>query len=212
MLKRLFQTSVTFSVVMLGLATPGCKTLEGDAGQPNYTSDAESNLAKGNEALASKNYIEAEKFFEYVRSKYPFLEASKEAELRLADTDFEREQFLEARDRYQNFVKLHPTHSKVDYAAYQAALTHYKEIPSDFFLLPPSREKDQVEVRSAQRALGEFVRQYPSSSHAAEAKAQFEETRKRLADHEMYVASFYRKRERWPAVVARLERVVAGLR
>ncbi|HET9450506.1 MAG TPA: outer membrane protein assembly factor BamD, partial [Aggregicoccus sp.] len=31
------------------------------------------------------------------------------------------------------------------------------------------------------------------------------EVRRRLAEHELYVAKFYAKRDRWPAVVRRLE-------
>jgi outer membrane protein assembly factor BamD len=50
---------------------------------------------------------------------------------------FERELWTEAADRYSGFVKLHPTHAKVDYAAYRAALSHYRDIPSDWFMLPP---------------------------------------------------------------------------
>src|SRR4051794_31448472 len=121
------------TTAMLGcLLLLGCKTLGGgDVGEPNYTSDADSNFARGMDALQSRNYLEAIKYFEHVRSNYPFLELAKEAELRLADAEFERERYLEARDAYLNFVKLHPTHPKVDYAAYRAALTHYKDIPSD---------------------------------------------------------------------------------
>lgn len=174
----------------------------------DYASDADSNLKLGIEALDDKNYLEAEKYFEYVKGKYPFLEAAKEAELKLADTDFDREQYLEARDKYQAFVKLHPTHPKVDYAAFRAALTHYKEIPSDLFILPPSEEKDQTEIRSSYRAMQDFVRQYPKSEYLAEAQKSVEEVKRRLAEHELYVADFYARRDRWPAVVGRLNNVV----
>ncbi len=193
----------------LGAAASGCKTLtSGDLVEPDYASDADTNLKRGDDALASKNFLEAERYFEFVKSKYPFLEAAKEAELRLADTDFDRERYAEARDRYLSFLKLHPTHPKVDYAAFRAALTHYKDIPSDFFLLPPSREKDQVEVRAALAAMNDFIRQYPKSVHLDEAKHIVDDARRRLAEHEMYVAEFYAHRDRWSAVVGRLSRVV----
>jgi len=187
----------------------GCQTLGGaDLGEPNYASDADTNMKRGEEALESKNFLEAERYFEYVKSKYPFLEAAKEAELKLADTDFERDRFIEARDRYQTFVKLHPTHPKLDYAAFRAALTHYKDIPSDFFLLPASREKDQVAVRNALSAMNEYIRSHPASAYVAEAKKIADDTRLRLAQHELYVADFYASRERWPAVIGRLNRLV----
>jgi outer membrane protein assembly factor BamD len=172
-----------------------------------FASDAQANLDKGNDALRTRSYLDAEKYFEYVKTKYPFLDVAKEAEIRLADTDFERERYTEARDRYQNFVKLHPTHPKVDYAAYRAALTHYKDMPSEFFILPPAKEKDQAEVRAANKAMADFVRSYPSSTYFPEAKKILDDTRKRLAEHELYVAEFYSKRKKWAAVAQRLETV-----
>jgi len=174
---------------------------------PQFASDAQANLAKGNEALRSKSYLDAEKYFEYVKTKYPFLDAAKEAEIRLADIDFDREKYTEARDRYQNFVKLHPTHPKVDYAAFRAALTHYKDMPSEFFILPPAREKDQGQVRAANKAMTDFVRSYPNSEYFPEAKKILEDTKHRLAEHELYVAEFYAKRGKWVAVAQRLETV-----
>jgi outer membrane protein assembly factor BamD len=171
---------------------------------PIYSTDADENLKRGLEAMEGKNFVEASKYFEFTRTKFPFLEASKEAELKLADCSFEQEKYVEARDRYQNFVRLHPTHPKVDYAAFKGAETHFKDIPSDFFLLPPSIEKDQIELKGALIALNEFVRLYPKSTHQEEAKTIIADVRRRLARHELYVAEFYEKREKWPAVIGRL--------
>ncbi|WP_224243386.1 outer membrane protein assembly factor BamD [Hyalangium gracile] len=191
------------------LLSTGCASLERNAGDPDYASKAEENLALGNEALENRDFYKAEKYFEFVKTKFPYLEASKEAELKLGDVAFEQDQFPEARELYLSFIKLHPTHPRVDYAAYRAALTHVKDMPSDFFLLPPSEEKDQTEVQSALRAMTDFLRQYPDSQYAAEAKVQEAEARRRLAEHELYVAAFYRKRQRWNAVAQRLEAMLS---
>lgn len=207
--KRVLASNTLILALGLAAVATGCASLSsGTPGQPRYAPDAQTNLDKGIEALDSSNYLEAQQYFEHVKSKYPFLEASKEAELRLAETDFRRERYAEARDLYRNFVKLHPTHAKVDLAAYQAALTHYKQIPSDFFAVPSSTEKDQTDVRSAATALSDFIRQYPDSQYKAEAEKTLLDVRKRLAQHERYVADFYKRRERWAAVAGRLERIV----
>src|SRR5919198_1067585 len=171
------------ALLLVALSLGGCATLSttGEV-EPDYAQDAETNLARGNQAFESRNYAEALKYFEHVRSRYPYLDVAKRAELRIADTHFAREEYIEARDAYLNFVKLHPTWPKVDYAAFRASLTHYKEIPSDFFLLPPSEDR-------------------------AEADQILADARKRLARHELYVASFYKRRERWRAVANRLETV-----
>lgn len=189
------------------VATSGCASVSSffsGNDDPLYSTEADENFKKGNEALESKNYTEAAKYFEFTRTKFPFLEVSKEAELRLADTAFEQEKYVEARDRYQNFARLHPTHPKVDYAAFRGAETHFRDIPSDFFLLPPAIEKDQVELKRALAALADFTRLYPRSEYQDRAKTIIDDVRRRLARHELYVAEFYRKRERWPAVVNRL--------
>jgi outer membrane protein assembly factor BamD len=184
----------------------GCAILSSteSGGDVEYSHDVADNLARGNRALESNNYEEAARYFEYVRTRYPFEAAAVTAELRLADVDFERAQFVEARDRYQNFVKLHPSSDRVDYAAFRAALTHYKDIPSDFFLVPSSREKDQAEPLNTLRTMSDFVKSYPESKYVEEAKKIVAETTRRLAEHELYVAEFYAKRGRWPAVVNRL--------
>jgi outer membrane protein assembly factor BamD len=193
--------------ILVALSLAGCATLNTREGEPDYAQDAETNFTRGSEAFEKRNYDEALKYFEYVRSRYPYLDVAKRAELRIADTHFEREEYAEARDAYLNFVKLHPTWPQVDYAAFRAALTHYKEIPSDFFLLPPSEEKDQSEVRNALRAMQDFLRQYPKSEYVAQGEQIVADTRRRLARHELYVAHFYARRERWRAVTHRLETV-----
>src|SRR5687768_12283668 len=118
----------TIQGVALCLCFLGCATFQNDTGEPDYAADAQTNFNRGNEAMESSNYLEAEKYFEFVRAKYPFLEAAREAELRIGDAQFEQEKFIEARDTYNNFVKLHPSFPRVDYAAYRAAYTYYRQI------------------------------------------------------------------------------------
>ncbi len=196
---------VAFLTAVLLFAS-GCASLtSGQAGEPDYASAAEENLRLGTEALENKDFLRAQKYFEFVRAKFPYQEAAREAELKLADVEFAREAWPEAREAYESFIKLHPTHAKVDYAAYRSALTHVEDYPSDFFALPPPEEKDQGEIQAALLAMEDFRRQYPKSEYADDAKAQADEARRRLAEHELYVARFYQKRERWKAVAQRLE-------
>jgi outer membrane protein assembly factor BamD len=184
----------------------GCAALsKGQPGEPDYASAADANLRLGDDALERKDFLQSEKYYEYVRTKFPYLEAANEAELKLGDLNFAQERYPEAREKFQSFIKLHPTHPKVDYAAYRAALTHFADVPSSFFLLPPAREKDQTEVHAALASLSDFIRQYPRSQYLPEAKENLDKTRLRLAEHEMYVAAFYARRERWKAVAQRLE-------
>lgn len=188
-----------------------CESLPGgevDAADIQYADDAETNIKKGNESLRSSDFTMAQRYFEYVKAKYPFLEAAKIAELRIADTLLAAEQHIEARDRYETFVRMHPTHDEVDYAAYKAAESHWLEAPDPFLFFPPAYEKDLTGVRNAVRTLQAFLRDYPNTEHKEEAQKTLDAARRRLAEHELYVAGFYEKRKQWPAVVGRLKTVV----
>jgi len=198
-------------LLLLSLAAlaAGCTTFAGTStATPTFASDATNNMRLGNEALADHQYGMAEKYFEYVKTKYPFIDVSREAEIRLADVSFEHELWTEARDRYTAFVKLHPSYFRVDYCAYRAALTYYRDMPSSFFILPPSPEREQTQVHGAWDLLSAFIKTYPNSVYVPEAKKHAEEARQRLAQHEMYVADFYEKRGHLAGAVGRLETLV----
>jgi len=189
---------------LLALAA-GCAGNAPKPGAKPPETEAEAVLIKGQEAMKEKNYEEARVYFDLVTARYPFLDAARTAELRIADISYDKEEYPEARDKYQQFLKLHPTHPEVDYAAFRAAMTNYQEIPKDFFILPPSYEKDQTPVKNALRAMEDFIRQYSKSKYVEEAKKTHTEVRRRLCQHELYVANFYAKRGKWQAVVGRLD-------
>jgi outer membrane protein assembly factor BamD len=192
----------------LAILTTACGTVSSGGPTPTYGGEAATNMKRGNDALANKDYTLAERYFEYVKTKYPFVDASREAELRLADVSFERELWSEARDRYIGFVKLHPSYFRVDYAAFRAAQTYYRDMPSGFFLLPPVSEREQTNVRGAFDSMTAFVKSYPSSVYVPEAKKDAETARQKLAAHEMYVADFYEKRGHLAGAAGRLETLV----
>ncbi len=168
----------------------------------------EEDFKKGEEEEKSKNWLEAQKLFESIKTKYPFSRYAPLAEIHLADIKLEQDRMVEAADAYQQFVKLHPSHELVDYAAYRVGLARWKNSPSDFFLFPPSYEKDQVEVKAAVKAYDEFLKAYPKSKYAPDARREVAEARSKLAEHEWYVATFYEKRAHWPGVAVRLETLV----
>lgn len=185
----------------------GCASLD-STGEPSYADDSEVNFTRGQKALDDGRHLEALKYFEHVRYKFPYSSHAALADLAVGDTYFSQEKYLEAIDAYRNFLKLRPNHPRSDYAEFRVALSHYKDIPSDFFIFPPSSEKDQTAVRKALETFGLFVERYPSSEHTAEAKRLHQDVRLRLARHELYVADFYLHRERWRAAVGRLDHLL----
>lgn len=181
-----------------------CAHVDG-AGELRFSGDPKLDLEAGQEAQRAGRHLDAVKFFEQVRTKHPFSGQAALADLALADLDFEREKYPEAIEGYRSFLKLRPSHPSADYAQFRIALSHYKDIPSDFVLFPPPTQKDQSAVRAARRSLEDFLRFHPSSSHQPEAQRLLSDVKRRLAEHELYVADFYLHRKRWKAAVGRLD-------
>lgn len=171
----------------------------------SYGPTAKSNWEKGEASFQGEEYLAAQRYYAYVRTKFPYSRFAALAELRIGDCQFQRERFIEAIDTFQNFVRMHPTHPKVPYARLQTGLAYYEQIPSDWFLLPPSEEKDQAAVRDAERALAEYVERYPNDESIAKGKEVLAEVRKRLMAHERYAADFYDGIDKDRAYVGRLE-------
>jgi outer membrane protein assembly factor BamD len=177
-------------------------------GEVKYAKTAEENYEAGVDELKHENWIEATKFLEHVRAKYPFSKYAALAELRLADAKFQQDRFVEAAEAYQSFTQLHPTHEEVDYAEFRAALSRFRDAPTDFFMFPPAHEKDQRSLATAVGQLQAFLRNHPASKHEPEARKLLAEGQGRLAAHEWYVADFYWRRQRWAGVTGRLETLV----
>ena len=199
--------------VALGLAVStaaGCASDE-DSKPVTYSLTAKQNYEKGLAELKDENYLEAQKYFQFVKQKYPFSKYAVMAELAMADTQFARGNYAEAIDSYKSFARLHPTHEKVEdgYVAFRIGESYYKDMPDDVWILPPSYEKDQSAVVDAQRELNDFLKKFPDSSYAVQARKFRQEVLKRLVDHEVYVARFYLRGDHPRAAAMRLEAAIA---
>lgn len=193
----------------LGLAG-ACATDDEAGREVAYSVTAKQNYEKGLAELKDENYIEADKYFRFVKSKFPFSKYSVLAELAIADGKFQRGEYQAAIDAYKAFLRLHPTHEKVEggYVAYRIAQSYVKDMPEDWLIMPPSYEKDQSAVRDALRELTEFLDKYPDSSYAEAATKDRREVVRRLVEHEVYVARFYLDQGHPKAAILRLRGAV----
>ncbi len=177
-------------------------------GEIRYAKTPEENYDAGLDELKHENWVEAGKFLEHVRTKYPFSRFAALAELAQADSRFLQSRFPEAAEAYAAFVTAHPTHEQADYAAFRAALSRFSDAPTDFIFFPPAIEKDQKALRAAADLLTAFLKERPNAKQALEAKKLLGEAQAKLAGHELYVAEFYWKRERWAGAAMRYEGLV----
>jgi outer membrane protein assembly factor BamD len=176
---------------------------------PDAGKDAQRSFDRGEQAFGKRDWLEAIAYYRHVMQKFAYnVPLAAMAELRLGDVAFERGKWTESRGHYRNFLRFHPRHEKADYASFRIGLCAFKDIPGGFFFEPPSEERDQAEARAALKQMGDFVERFPKSSYVPEAQEIMRKCEDKLAQHELYVARFYAKREKWKGVVMRAEGLV----
>jgi outer membrane protein assembly factor BamD len=168
------------------------------SGKVDYSVSAHQNYERGLKELEEEDWVAAAKYFSFIKARFPYSKYAVLAELRLADAEFGAEHYLQAIDAYKQFIKFHPSHEMVanGYASFRIGAAYYAMLPDDMWILPPSHEKDQSATSDAHRELTDFLKKYPRSPHVPK------------AEHEMYVAKFYWKRDEPMGTVLRLRRLL----
>ena len=192
--------------VLCSAASPfvvGCTGTQTSTGSVRLARTAKVNYERGMAELDGKSADRARRYFKFVRREFPYSRYAALAELRLADCEFVEENWAEAASSYRRFMRLHRTHPNADHAAYRRGLSFHKMIPSDWFLVPPSYERDMSATRDALREARNFLKRYPTSEYRPDATELEQDCLARLAKHEMYVARFYLRRGKHQAAINR---------
>ena len=160
------------------------------------------------EDLDAGLYPEAQRGFGVVKTRFPYSAYAALADLRIADTHLQSGKYVEAIDAYRTFLKLHPNHAEASYAMFSIAEAYFEQMPGDWWLLPPAAEKDQASTRRAIVAYRDMLARFGDDALAPTAREKLRQCRRRLADHEMYVAEFYFDKGHYRAAVWRTERLL----
>jgi outer membrane protein assembly factor BamD len=169
-----------------------------------YTAQAKAIWDKAERSLGDEDYLEAIRLYNLLRTQFTYSSYVALADLRIGDAYFAQEKYATAVEQYRTFIKLHPNHEQTTYASWRIAFAFYNQMPDDWFFLPPSYERELARARDAERELRIFLKRFPETRYTAEATRYHLLTRRRMADHELYVATFYMKRKNPRAAALRL--------
>jgi len=194
----LLATSIAAAALCLG----ACAAKQ-EAG--TYGENAERDFAEAMEKFQDDDCIAAEPKFRAVARNYPFSRYAALAELRTADCMAMQGQHVEAVEAYRQFTRVRPSHDDVGYAQFKAAEASYQQIPTDWFLAPPTYERDMRPARDALAELNKYLQRYPDDENSEDAAELRATVLKLLAEHELYVARYYLAREHPEAAVRRIE-------
>lgn len=162
------------------------------------TSTAEGAYKLGEKYEKDERYEEAISQFAAVKNKHPYSKLATEAELRIAEIHFKREEFVEAQNAYQVFKEMHPSHPKIDYVTYRLGLSFYNQLPSTI-------DRDLSVADRAILYFDEVTQSFPSSPYAKDARDYKMKALKMLAEKEYYIGNFYFIRDHWESALGRFE-------
>ena len=162
---------------------------------------AEKYFQEGEKFYESKLYEDAIASWEKVRDTYYSPELNMLAELKIAEAYYRSERFEEAATAYNDFLKQHPNDSRINDVLYRLGLSHYQQILS--------ADRDQTSTENAAKVFKELLRRFPDYPQAEEAGYLIQRCENRLAEHEVYVGSYYLKKGEYKAAIKRLEQVLS---
>lgn len=199
-----------YLITALGVASGCVSEGEGAKSAVDYTENARRDYERGMKALADKNWESVEEAFNDVRQKYSYSRYARLAELRLADADYEQDKLAEAISGYKSFVHDYPNDPEVPYARFRVAKAQYDSV-SQSVMLPPLEERDLSSVNDALDTIRDYLEDFPNSPHAEELRYMLEIVVGLLARHELYVARYYLREDRFDAAGARVQHVLDTL-
>jgi outer membrane protein assembly factor BamD len=164
---------------------------------PSVATTPEGLLAEGDQLIKTNHFDDAVSRWKKVKEGDYSPELITQAELRIADAQFDHKDYIEAAASYENFRKLHPNHEKAGYALYRLGLCNFNQING--------YDTEQTPVKNTVAILESFLRQYPASTYAEDAGKKLKECRKLQLQYELYVARFYYRTGKYQAAIRRLE-------
>lgn len=200
-----------FGILISAILIAGCgkSNLFSEPDRSDYT--AEQYYQEASELLEDENYGEAVELYEELESTYPYGEYTEQAQLESIYAYYKNENPEAALAAADRFIRLHPTHSDVDYAYYMKGLVNFSADNTFLEWLTKgesSPDRDPRGIRESYNAFQELVNRFPDSQYAADARRRMAFLHNSLAMHEIHVADYYMRRGAHVAVVNRGKQVV----
>lgn len=182
------------SLLILSVAFTGCSST--GKKKDIYERTPADLLAEGQEKLDKAEFKSATKLLQAIKDRYPYSNESIIAELKLADSLFQRGEYDEALENYDDFERLHPKDKDVPYVIFQKGMCHFKQIKS--------MDREQTQVAEARDEFEQLIRRFPDNDYSLKAREKLRQCLVYQAEYELYVGIFYYKTKRYRAALDRL--------
>ena len=189
--------AVLLALLLLG----GCSSLLDFFKQrPQPLPPASELYAQGEKELDRKRYEDARTAFKRIVERHPQSNYAPRARFLIGETYYREGEWDKAAKEFETFLSFYPRHQIADLVQFRLAMSYYDQMKPV--------EQDQSTTVKAMEAFKVLVREYPESRYAGDALAKTDVCRGRLAQKELWVASYYLNQGNPSAARQRLETVV----
>jgi outer membrane protein assembly factor BamD len=189
--------SARFLLAGLLLAAAGCAWLR-PAPVPILPPDEL--YTQGEQQLERRNYFDAREAFRKIVERHPNSAWAPRARFLVGEAFYREAEFDKAVKEFETFLSFYPRHQIADLVQYRLAMSYYDQ-------LKPI-EQDQGLTAKALEQFKKLVKHYPDSRYATDALAKIDICRGKLAQKELWVATYYFNQGNPSAARQRLEFVL----
>lgn len=199
--------SRVFAVAFLSLALllGGCSSVGGwvsDLFKPRPTPlpPAAELYAAGELEMTKKRYEDARLPFRKVVERHPQSSYAPRARFLIGEAYYREGEFDKAIKEFEAFLAFFPRHEISDLVQFRLAMSYYDQMKPV--------EQDQSITSKAADQFRRLVREYPDSRYASDSLSKIDICRGRLAQKELWIASYYIDQGNATAARQRLEYVL----
>ncbi len=203
---------IVYLIVVLVITLNGCSLFSSLSSKKDETKDVPAGqlYKEAKEELKSQNYTKAVELYEKLQARQPFGVFAQQAQFDLAYAYYKNDEPVSAVAACDHFIKLYPTHPRVDYAYYLKGLANFNQGKglAERYLPIDASQRDQAAALKSFQDFTELVKRFPNSRYVKDVQKRMTYLRNLLAQHEINVADYYMQRGAYVAAVNRARYVV----
>jgi outer membrane protein assembly factor BamD len=157
-------------------------------------------LVEGQEKLDKSEFKSATKLLQAIKDRYPYSKEAIIAELKLADSLFQRKEYDSALENYDGFERLHPKDKSTPYVIYQKGQCHFLQIRS--------LDREQSRVVKARAEFEKLVKRFPDNEYSDKARENIRQCIVYQSEYELYVGHYYYKMKRYQPAMDRFKYII----
>jgi outer membrane protein assembly factor BamD len=188
-------------LALLLLFIGGCGWIGSVLGpQPTPIMPPEELYQIGENELSKRRYEDARKNFKRIVERHPNSSYAPRARFLIGEAYYREGEFDKAIAEFDTFMSFYPRHQIADLVQYRLAMSYYDQIKPI--------EQDQTLAAKALDQFKKLVKEYPESRYATDSLAKIDICRGRLAQKEVWIASYYANQGNVVGARQRLEHVL----